>query len=657
MKISKYFSQHHLIGLLKAGDVLLPGSPISPSFSRLGCIDHVDRLARYLAPDDLGGLRLLLGLFYYAPAWSIRLLMSACGKQARIPGFAGTLLRSIDIGIKGLAMSLYYANLPGGGYQGKKVFDIIGWDTRLVMPHDDPPLGAVSTDITFDNPGGADVERIFTRARQAQPEIGSWGVKKRLEFISRLKAVIIARQAYILDRIQADTGKSRTDALTAEIFGTLDHLDYLEKNALKVLADRKVPTPLALMGKKSKIVFEPMGTALIISPWNYPFYQAIVPITLAFVVGNAVIYKPSSATPLKGLVEALLAETGFDPAWVQVVYGPGAELGNRLIDQRPDKIFFIGSQRAGRQIMARAADHLIPVELEMGGKDPMIVFEDANLERAAAGAIWGAFTTTGQSCTSVEKLFVQEAIYEDFREILVRETLKLTQGTDSDGTSDIGPMTTEGQVRVIAEQIKDAREKGARLLTGTTWDGQSPAIPPMVVEAGTDDMLLNREEIFGPVLPIFAFEDETDVIRRANGDEFGLSASVWTADLQRADRVARAIVTGNVSINNVMLTEGNHALPFGGSKKSGIGRYKGEFGFYCFANIKSILVDKNSNRMEANWFPYTRRKFELFTELTTRLYSPGLWSRGKGAVSGLKLEGYVKRLARKANGPDQENLS
>ena len=200
---------------------------------------------------------------------------------------------------------------------------------------------------------------------------------------------------------------------------------------------------------------------------------------------------------------------------------------------------------------------------------------------------------------------------------------------------------------MVAEQIDDARGERGDVFYRRGWDGTSTTIPPMVVENSTDDMLLNQEETFGPVLPIFSFHDEAEAIRRANGDEFGLSASVWSADLERADRVARAIVTGNVSINNVMLTEGNHALPFGGAKKSGIGRYKGEFGFYCFANIKSILVDKNSTKMEANWFPYTRRKFRLFTELTTNIYSPGFWSFVKAAVSGLKLEGYVKKQGKK----------
>jgi acyl-CoA reductase-like NAD-dependent aldehyde dehydrogenase len=647
MKISKYFNRTQLLGLQKAGDVILPGTDLSPSFSRTGCIEHVDRLAAYLSRDDLGGLQVLLRILRHAPKWSIHLLMKTCGANARFPGFAGTALRTIDIGLKGLVMSLYYSNLTGPDYQGKKVFDIVGWNAKLIMSHEDAPTQAGQAAINYDHPDGSGVAAIFARARQAQPGILAWGLNKRLEFISRLKAIIVARQAHILDRIQAETGKSRTDALTAEIFGTLDHLDYLEKNARKVLADRKVPTPFALMGKQSKIYFESLGTTLIISPWNYPFYQAIVPITLSFVTGNATIYKPSSATPLRSLVEELLAEAGFDPAWVQVVYGPGNELGDRLIDQRPDKIFFIGSQRAGRRIMARAAEHLIPVELEMGGKDPMIVFEDANLERPAAGAVWGAFTNTDQSCTSVEKLYIQESIYENFKAILVRETLKLTRGTDNDGGSDIGPMTTRARVKVIAGQIADARQKGATLLTGKEWDGVSADIPPLLVEKSTPEMLLNGEETFGPVLPIFAFADEAEAIRLANSDEFGLSANVWSADARRADRVARAIVTGNVSINNVMLTEGNHALPFGGAKKSGIGRYKGEFGFYCFANIKSILVDKNSAKKEANWFPYTPRKFRLFTDLTIHIYSPGFWSFIKAAISGLKLEGYVKKSAKK----------
>ncbi len=562
MIVSKYFSQGQLKGLAKAGDILLPGTDTSPSFSQTGCIAHMDKMAAYLSEDDYGGLKMLLSLFQWMPRWKIRLLFKLCDQGHRFPGFLGAGLRMLEIGVKGAVFSPYYANLTGPGYEGKKVHDAIDWHPKLVLKEDELPEKAMA--VNLDDPTPADITAVYDRARAAQADIRDWGVKKRVEFISALKAVILEHQEYILDRLQADTGKSRFDAITAEIFGTLDFLDYLEKNAVKSLKDRKVATPFALMGKRSKVYFEPLGTALLISPWNYPFYQAIVPITQAFIAGNAVVFKPSSATPLKGLVEELLAKAGFKAGWVQIVYGNGSKVGDALVDGKPDKIFLIGSQAVGKRVMAKAAQHLIPVELELGGKDPMVVFDDVNIDRAAAGAVWGAFTTTGQSCTSVERLFVHETVYDDFKETLIRETLKLVQARDTDGSADIGPMCTQGQVETIAAQVADA------------------------------------------------------------------------------------IYTGNVSINNVMLTEGNHALPFGGVGKSGFGRYKGEFGFYAFANIKAVLIDKDSAKMEANWFPYTVKKYGIFSDLTSALYSPGkIMGLVKGAYHGLRLETYVKKLAKK----------
>lgn len=644
--ISRYFSQTQLNGFRKTGDVLVPGTGNSPSFTDTGCLEHIDRMARYLSPDDLSGLRLLMGIFCYAPKWVIRLVLKACNHNQKLPGFLGSTLRMLEIGVKGAILSPYYSGLSGREFQGKKVHDVIGWNPRLVLREDERPK--VKPPANLEDPTAEDVAAIYATARSVQEEIREWGVKKRLEFITALKAVILENRETILDRVQKDTGKSRFDAITAEIFGVLDFLDYLEKNAVRHLSDRKVPTPFALMGKKSRVYFEPLGTVLMISPWNYPFYQAIVPICQAFIAGNAVVFKPSSATPLHGLVEELLAKAGFRPGWIQIVYGSGSAVGNALVDARPDKIFLIGSPGVGRKIMARAARHLIPLELELGGKDPMVVFDDVNINRAVAGAIWGAFTTTGQSCTSVERLFIHADIYEEFKQTLVAETRKLTQATDRDGNSDIGAITTRAQVAAIARQVADAREKGAVFLTGDGWDGTSPFVPPMVVAGVTRDMLMDQEENFGPVLPIYRFTTEAEAVALANDPEYGLSASVWAKDLAKADRVARQIYTGNVSINNVMLTEGNHALPFGGVRKSGFGRYKGEFGFYAFANVKAILIDKDSKKMEANWFPYTTRKYRIFSELTRALYSPGrILPLVKGAFWGLRLETYVAKLAKK----------
>ncbi len=644
--ISKYFSQSQLKGLAKAGDVVLPGTATSPSFSQTGCMAHMDKMAKYLSEDDHQGLCMVLSLFRWLPKWMIAIVFRLCNNSNIFPSFLGAALRMLEIGVKGVVLSPYYANLTQPGYTGKKVHDAIGWHPKLVLREDEMPEKAMS--VNLDDPSPEDITALYDRAKKAQPDLRDWGIKKRVEFISALKAVILENQEYILDRLQADTGKSRFDAITAEIFGTLDFLDYLEKNAVRCLKDRKVSTPFALMGKSSKVYFEPLGTALLISPWNYPFYQAIVPITQAFISGNAVVFKPSSSTPLKGLVEELLAKAGFRPGWVQVVYGSGGKVGDALVDGKPDKIFLIGSQTVGKHIMERASRHLIPVELELGGKDPMVVFEDVNIDRAVAGAVWGAFTTTGQSCTSVERLFVHSEIYGEFKQVLVRETLKLVQAKDNDGSADIGPMCTQGQVDEIAAQVADAKEKGAVFLTGGDWDGKSPFIPPIIVEGVTPDMLIDKEENFGPLLPIYSFDGEAEAVELANDPEYGLSASVWSKDLKRADRVARAIYTGNVSINNVMLTEGNHALPFGGVQKSGFGRFKGEFGFYAFANIKAILIDKDSSKMEANWFPYTTKKYQIFSDFTQAIYSPGrIMGLIKGAIHGLRLETYVKKLAKK----------
>jgi aldehyde dehydrogenase (NAD+) len=646
MTISKYFSRNQLKGLSKAGDVLLPGTGNSPSFSATGCIAHMDRMAAYLAEDDLYGLKMLLSLFKWMPAWMISLIFKLCDKNDVFPGAIGAGLRMLEIGVKGAVFSPYYANLSHPGYTGKKVHDAIGWHPKLALKEDELPKALRR--IQYTDPEKEDVADIYRQARESVKEIRQWSVKKRLEFVTRLKKVILENQEMILDRVQADTGKSRFDAITAEIFGVLDFLDYIEKNAGKMLADRKVATPFALMGKSSKVYFEPLGVALLISPWNYPFYQAIVPIIQAFIAGNAVVFKPSSATPLAGLVEKLLNQADFRPGWVQVVYGPGGSVGDMLVDEGPDKIFLIGSQAVGRHVMERAARQLIPVELELGGKDPMLVFEDVNIPRAAAGAVWGAFTTTGQSCTSVERLFVHEAIYESFKGELVRRTLKLTQKKDNDPGTDIGPMCTREQVEVIAAQVEDAKNKGARFLTGDDWDLKSAFIPPMIIEGVTPEMLIDREENFGPLLPLYSFSTEEEALERANDPQYGLSASVWSRDLDRADRVARAIYTGNVSINNVMLTEGNHALPFGGVQKSGFGRYKGEFGFYSFTNIKSVLKDKDSKKIEANWFPYTGKKYRIFSDLTRALYSPGrIRGLAMGAIHGIRLETYVARLAKK----------
>lgn len=491
------------------------------------------------------------------------------------------------------------------------------------------------------------IETTFRVARERATALRETSLESRLERVTALKNVVLREREAIIDRIQKETGKCRSDALMSEIFPILDFLHYLEKHAAKALAPRAVSTPIALMGKKSKIFFEPLGVVAVISPWNYPFYQAVVPCLSAYISGNAVVYKPSEHTPLQGLFESVLEKAGFEAGAIQVVYGDGA-LGAELIEQRPNKIFFTGSVSTGKKIMAAAAKHLIPVELELGGKDPMIVFDDANLKRAVAGAAWGALTNCGQSCTSVERIYVQESIYPEFKRLLLAEIAKVKQAVDQDGDADVGRMTVDMQVKVIADQLRDAVGRGAKLLTGAQWNYTDRAVPPLVVENVSEDMPLVAEETFGPVLPLITFKTEAEAIAKANNSKYALSASVWTKDLGRAERVARKLVTGNVSINNVMLTEANPGLPFGGLKDSGFGRYKGEFGFHSFCNVKSVLIDKDSSKIEANWFPYTAEKYRLFSDMMVGLFSGGVGGMVKFALSGMKLESYSNKASRAA---------
>ena len=508
----------------------------------------------------------------------------------------------------------------------------------------------------------AEVAGVVERARGGQRSLGALSVAERLVHLRSLRGAIAGRVDEIVDRVQAETGKSRSDILMSEIFGAMDAIAWLEANAEDALADEKIPTPMTLMGKKSRVWFQPRGVVLVISPWNYPFFQAIVPIASALAAGNAVVYKPSEHTPLEGLVESLAEQAAIAPHWLQIVYGDGT-VGSEVIGQRPDQVMFTGSARTGRAILRQAAELLIPVELELGGKDPMIVFDDVDIARTAAGAAFGALTAAGQSCTSVERLFVHESIHDELVTALVElvSSLKLVESPadDRDGDGDIGCMTTDFQVRTVAEHVLDARARGARIHTGADWDAQAVLdgrpglpgrpfrlVPPMVVTDLPDDALMATEETFGPVVPVLRFGDEQEVIRRANASAYGLTASVWSADAERAERVARQLRCGGVSINNVMATEATPALPFGGVGESGMGRYKGVAGLRTFTNAQAVVIDSDGTKLEANWYPYTARKHALFTSMMRAWFSDGPTRLARFAVAGARLERHAQKARR-----------
>lgn len=472
---------------------------------------------------------------------------------------------------------------------------------------------------SIESPDQSQILQVMQRAQKAASDCASMTLQQRIQHVHHLKYWILDNSEFILDSIMAETGKSRFDALSAEVFSTCDVLETYTKLAPQVLCDRKVKTPLFLMGKNSRIFHEPLGTVLVIAPWNYPFTQGIVPSVIAFLAGNSIVLKPSEVTPLKPLWDKLIAESGLLSNALQVVYG-GRETGAQLIDAKPDKVHFTGSVPTGKKVMASCAKHLIPVDLELGGKDPGIVFDDVDLERTVNGVLWGAFTTTGQSCTSLERLYVQDSIYDSFVSLLAERAQQLRCSTPQsdprqpDGF-DMGTITAPYQIATIEQHIQEAVDQGAKVLCGGIRQPGSAHCVPTVVVNVTHDMKLGSQETFGPVIAVMKFRSEQEAIAMANASEYGLGASVWSKDLGRAERVARALKVGNVSINNHMITEANAYLPFGGVKQSGFGRIKGEEGLLTFCNIKSVVMEKQSSKIDPHWYPFTKEKYRLMNNM------------------------------------------
>jgi acyl-CoA reductase-like NAD-dependent aldehyde dehydrogenase len=482
---------------------------------------------------------------------------------------------------------------------------------------------------------GEDVEAAVARARAAAPGWRETALERRLDILMKAKAIIIDEGSEIARKISEDTGKPLVDSLMTELMQVPLFLDYYAKTAKKVLSRRRVRTPILFPGKASYIEHYPVGVVAVISPWNFPFQLAVVPMFSALIAGNCVLLKPSEVTPITGmLIDELVSRLDLPEGVCQVLHGDGST-GAALTRADVDKIFFTGSVATGKKVMKAAAEKPIPVELELGGKDAMIVCHDAPLKRAAKAAVWGGLINCGQMCTSVERLFVVESIYEAFKRELDREVAKIKVG-GPDEDADMGPITFPPQLETIERHVKDAIEKGATLLRGgkrIERDGQF--YEPTVIEGIEPGMEIYDEETFGPVLPIIKVRDEEEALRMANQHKYGLTGSVWTRDRKRGLELASRMECGQAMVNDVVLSVGNPVLPFGGVKASGFGRYHGPEGLLSFTHQKAIMVERAILESEPFWFPY-RGKLPTMQKIFTHLLEGNL----PGAVVNLlKLRG------------------
>lgn len=450
----------------------------------------------------------------------------------------------------------------------------------------------------------AGVEAAVARARTAFASWKRTTVLERLALLGRLKEVLRTHRDEYARRISEDTGKPLVDSVMTELLVIPAFLDFYTKRAPKLLARKRLPSSILFPGKSSHQEHFPMGVIGIISPWNFPFQLAAIPAISALIAGNTVVIKPSEVTPITGeILREVFQRIGLPSGVVEVVQGDGTT-GAALSEAAIDKLFFTGSVATGRRVMAAASKRPIPVELELGGKDAMIVCADAHLERAAKGAAWGGLVNCGQMCTSVERIFVEASVHDRFVALLLAEVKKVKVGAPDEG-ADMGPMTFPKQLETVERHLADAVEKGAKILFGGKRVARAGQFhePTLVTEVRTD-MEIYAEESFGPVLPVVKVKDVEEAVRLANDHQYGLNGSVWTRDIAKGLEIASRLECGQVTVNDVVTSVGNPGLPFGGVKNSGFGRYHGDEGILSFTHTKAIMVDRGLLSSEPFWFPY-----------------------------------------------------
>jgi succinate-semialdehyde dehydrogenase/glutarate-semialdehyde dehydrogenase len=484
----------------------------------------------------------------------------------------------------------------------ERISDVPRRRYRVKSPVTLQPIGE------FDAAGADEVRAAVERARKAQSSWAELSVKQRAEYMWRLLDQFVRRQDEIIDAVLQETGKARTEAIGMEVFACCDAISHYAKRAPRFLAPEKRRIH-GLMGfaKRLRVVYKPLGVVGLITPWNGPVVLAVNPMVQALLAGNAVVHKPSEVTPFSALVVKKLTEAaGFPVDLYQVVQGDG-QTGAALIDSGVDKISFTGSVATGRKVAEACGKRLIPVTLELGGKDAMIVCADADLERAAQGALLGSCMNTGHYCCGTERIYVMDSIYDRFVEKVVAGAKQLRQSDT--GETDVGAVFWDQQLSIIEGHMADAVAKGAKVLVGGRRNPNLTGLyyEPTVVVDVNHDMDLMQKETFGPIVAIQKVKSEEEALRLANDSEYGLNGNVWTSDAEKGQRLAERMATGGVCVNDMAITYGIPEAPFGGVKASGVGQVNGAQGIRGYCHVHPILADKKGKGPIQGGYPYTRK--------------------------------------------------
>jgi acyl-CoA reductase-like NAD-dependent aldehyde dehydrogenase len=468
-----------------------------------------------------------------------------------------------------------------------------------------------------------DVQAVVDAVAKVQPFWAQLTLEDRARYLERAAQVLIDESDEIRDLIVREQGKPRNEAFAMEVLPTIDALSWIARAGTEILADEKIPMPQwFLKTKHSAFTYEPLGVIGVISPWNYPWSIPFGEVAIALMAGNGVVLKPASLTPLLGeRIGRVFERAGVPEGLVRVLHGPGT--GPALVSSGVAKVFFTGSVETGRGVGEECARQLKGSVLELGGKDPMIVLADANLDHAVAGALWGGFANAGQTCSGIERVYVLREVAQRFTQELVAGAQRLRVGDPIGWDTEIGPMVSQEQFEIVRELVDDAVASGATLQCGGPVDApaglEGVFYGPTVLTGVTHEMRIMREEIFGPVIPIIVVDSEDEAIALANDSVFGLGASVWTSDRGRGERIAREVEAGMVWINDHMFSHGACQCSWGGVKESGLGRTHSKFGLYECVNIK-LRVWEPSTVKDPWWHPYDETLGKALRQTATILY-------------------------------------